>query len=32
MSTAIKVERVKSVQTEFGLAPALAVLGLPRAT
>jgi putative transposase len=32
MSIAIKVERVKSVQTEFGLAPALAVLGLPRAT
>src|SRR5213593_547240 len=32
MSTTAKVELVRSVQAEFGLAPALAVLGLPRAT
>jgi putative transposase len=32
MSPAAKVELVRSVQDEFGLAPALAVIGLPRAT
>jgi transposase InsO family protein len=32
MSLAAKVELMKSVQAEFGLAPALAVLGLPRST
>ena len=32
MSTAAKVELVRSAQAEFGLAPALAAIGLPRAT
>ncbi len=32
MSTTGKVELVRSVRGEFGLTPALAVLGLPRAT
>jgi putative transposase len=32
MSTTAKVELVQSVQAEFGLAPALTVLGMPRAT
>jgi len=32
MSTAAKVELVRSAQAEFGLTPALAAIGLPRAT
>jgi putative transposase len=32
MSTTAKVELARSVRAEFGLAPTLAVLGLPRAT
>jgi putative transposase len=32
MSTATKVELVRSVQDQFGLTPALAAIGLPRAT
>lgn len=32
MSTGVKVDLVRSVQDEFGLAPALTALGLPRAT